>query len=455
MFSEYDFTPKKTWERVLLLGVVTVLILFGTHTHAISMVAFVICALVIVFDKTHFKLMLMTYLLMMAHVFKISPSGMSYFTFLMFLYIGVKLVEEKKILWTAVFFIIFVIAVQVVRSQLKVNEDLKLAGNILFIGCALGETNSFSDRDKEKLCITYILSVIVSSLMRFFDSGFFKISSYTDGMNTEAYGAGSTAISRFAGLYQDPNYYSVNLLSALCLIVILYYRGRTSVAFCGLSAAVILYFGTLTYSKSFILILSIPLFMFLYANHRIGRYDVQVISVALIAAGIMLILLINPDYISNMVRRVETKDSITTGRSDTWLYYIDLIYHRPDIMLFGIGIGGALPEGIHAPHSSYIDMIYYLGIFGSIFLLAAIVSSHAQYKHVKKKNPLNYSVLLVILVTYFFLSQMHSYEVPLHLMLSFMVLYQWDLNERERRSAPAVCLPILPELNEEKIKTLF
>lgn len=78
MLEMYDFTPKRMYERVGILGLLTVLILFGTHSGIFSLTAFAISALVVVFDKSHFKLMMMTYLMLMAHVFCISPDGMSF-----------------------------------------------------------------------------------------------------------------------------------------------------------------------------------------------------------------------------------------------------------------------------------------------------------------------------------------------------------------------------------------
>ena len=54
MFKEYDFTPKKLSGRILILGVLTVLILLGTHSSIFSLAAFVISALVVIFDKSHF-----------------------------------------------------------------------------------------------------------------------------------------------------------------------------------------------------------------------------------------------------------------------------------------------------------------------------------------------------------------------------------------------------------------
>lgn len=454
MLKEYDFSIKGTKGRVILLGLLTVLILFGTHTKLFSLAAFVISSLIVIYDKTHFRLMLITYLMLMAHIFKISSSGMSYFTFLMFIYIGLKLYEEKTILWTVVLFIIYVLTVQFINMGVKITDDLKLFGNVLFIGYALSETMTYSDSEKEALCVTHISAVLVSSVLRFFDSPFFRISDYTAPMNTEGFGYGGGEIVRFSALYQDPNYYTVNLIIALCLIVILYYRGRVSMLFCAGSAVAILYFGTLTYSKSFLLMLLLPLSIFMFANHKIGRYDIQVISLALIAAAGALLLMINPDFLVGMQKRMETGSSLTTGRTDIWLGYLDYIYHHPDVAFFGVGIGADLLYN-HAMHNVYIEILYHLGIVGGFLLILAIVNSGLHYKKAIRSHYINHSVILSILITYCFLSQLHDYEFPIHFMLAFMVLNQWDLSRSSETEAPQICTPLIPKISGGKIKTLI
>lgn len=453
MFSKYDFMPKKPAGRILVLGAVTVLILFGTHTNISSLAAFAISALVILFDKTGFRLVLMTYLTLMAHIFRISVTGMSYFTLLMFIYIGVKLYEEKTIQWIAIFFIVYVLIVQLCRSHIAISDDLKLFSNILFIGYSLGETWLYSDKQKETLCLTYIMAILISSVMRFFDSPFFRISDFTESLNT--IGAGTeNELVRFSGLYQDPNYYTVNLIIGLCMIIILYYKRSIHPIFCALLAGALVYFGTLTYSKSFLLMLLIPLLVFMYANHRVGRNDIQIISLVVLVMAVVLVLQINPDYITGMQQRMDDGNSLTTGRTDLWMEYLDYIYQHPDVMLFGSGIG---LENLlfKAPHNTYVDILFHLGLVGGFLLIVSIINSGRTYCKNIQLNLLNRSVWISILITYFFLSQLHGYEFTIHFMLGFMVLYQWDMEKSTETRSTVICQPLLPDLNNERIKTLL
>ena len=222
--------------------------------------------------------------------------------------------------------------------------------------------------------------------------------------------------------------------------------------FCAGSAVAILYFGTLTYSKSFLLMLLCPVIVFMYANHRIGRHDIQIISFAMIAGAIAVVLLINPDYLTGMQQRLEDGNSLTTGRSEIWVEYLEYVYSHPDVMLFGKGVGAGFFSG-HAPHNSYVDILYHLGIVGSFLLIVCIISGGIQMR-IKTKNLLNYSVLIGILIAYFFLSQLHGYEFPVHFMLVFMLMTQWNLEKNADVSAQVICTPLLPDIADGKVKTL-
>lgn len=451
MFKEYDFLPKKRTQRVFALAVITVLILFGTHNGIFSVAAFAICVPIVIFDKSEFKLILMTYLMLLAHVFCVTPEGVSYYTFLMFLYIGVKLIEEKSVQWIVVFFAFFVVSVELFRSDFHFNETMKLIGNVLFIGCAMREIMGFSDEEKERLCVAFIWAVLISSVMRFFDNEYFRISAFTNPLLTITYNSGNDII-RFSGLYDDPNYYTVNLITALCLIVILNYRDRTSKLFCVFSAAALMYFGTLTYSKSFLLLLLFPVFMFMYANNRTGRNDIQIISFAMIAGAAAVVLLINPDYLTGMQQRLEDGNTLTTGRAEVWVEYLDYVYNHPDVMLFGKGVGAETFKAL-AAHNSYVDILYHLGVVGGFLLIVCIISGGIQMR-IKRTNLLNYSVMISVLVAYFFLSQLHGYEFPVHFMLAFMLMTQWNLEKNADVSAQIVCTPLLPDIANGKVKTL-
>lgn len=454
LFKEYTFSFRRPSIRIMTLALLTLLILFGTHFHFLSFIAFGISCVILALSDNKYKIGVMVYLMMMAHIFKISPSGMSYFTFIMLLYIFLELIKKKKIMWSAIAFTGFIITVQIFYQRISVTDDLKLIVNILFISCAINQVKEFSSEERDDIYIYYIISLIVSSIMRFFDSSFFKISEYTLVLKTEAFGAKLEGITRFSALYQDPNYYTVNLIMALCFIVILYYKSSIPTAFCVLGAGAIIYFGTLTYSKSFILFLLIPFALLMFANFKRERVGAQVIILISLMVGIAFLVVSNNHFLQMMQLRMETGSSLTTGRSDIWEMYLDYIINRPTVAMFGMGIGADLMQN-KAMHNSYVECFYHLGIVGSLLLVYVIAKSGVKYKGKSKRNFLNFAPLLVILVTYAGLSQLHDYEFPLHFMLAYMPLFLWDSSAVTEYEQPSVCPLLIPNILDNKINVLL
>ena len=62
-------------------------------------------------------------------------------------------------------------------------------------------------------------------------------------------------------------------------------------------------------------------------------------------------------------------ESLTTGRSYIWSNYMSYLEKNPLVLWFGRGLGAEILN-THAAHNTYIDMLYYLGIVGTAFLIA-------------------------------------------------------------------------------------
>ena len=231
-------------------------------------------------------------------------------------------------------------------------------------------------------------------------------------------------MDRFSGLYADPNYYSVNLIIALALLVLLYYRKEIKlIPFAGLVVA-LLSFVVLTYSKSSFLMLLLPIYMFLYANFRGKRYYTLVLSLILFAFAFFFLLDGKLDMFSTVLARFGNSDqlsNLTTGRSYLWQNYLNHFSKSFPLLLFGNGFDAEL-LGKMAPHNTYIDLLYYLGILGTVLLFVTLSLLNKPNRTPHKKTFLNRSVLLVVLAMYFFLSQLFYFDMPFHILLALMVL---------------------------------
>lgn len=63
-------------------------------------------------------------------------------------------------------------------------------------------------------------------------------------------------------------------------------------------------------------------------------------------------------------------------------------------------------------------------MFGGTLLITSLftISKQSRQGFKRKKNILNYSVLICILLMYFFLSEVLYFDPPFHIILSFLVL---------------------------------
>lgn len=122
---------------------------------------------------------------------------------------------------------------------------------------------------------------------------------------------------------------------------------------------------------------------------------------------------------------------LTTGRSDIWLMYAKYLISNSKILLFGQGIGAGYYQ--HAPHSTYIDFLYFLGIAGTILLMGSLLAISKQSRIFKtKRNILNYCVMICVVVMYTFLSELFFFDIPFHLFVAITVL---NLNKNDTSEA--------------------
>lgn len=114
-------------------------------------------------------------------------------------------------------------------------------------------------------------------------------------------------------------------------------------------------------------------------------------------------------------------NKLTTGRTDIWIMYAKYLINNSHVFIFGQGVGADYYN--HTPHNTYIDILYFLGVIGSALRLLSLLAISKQSRHIKtKRNILNYSVMICIVVMYFFLSELFFFDIPFHLFAAFTVL---------------------------------
>ena len=219
---------------------------------------------------------------------------------------------------------------------------------------------------------------------------------------------GSTAI-RFYGLFRDPNYYSLLLVTALALLTKLK-DSRCISWFLFLTGALLLIIcGVLTYSKTFFLTLLLLVLIYLlwqFWNKRVFKGILMTLTILLLG-GILLLSEGSPFAVvlTRLTNSVDLGD-LTTGRSDVFMQYFRVITQSLGNVLVGVGLGQ--PGLGQDPHNLYLEIVYYVGLTGlvlmGVYYVALIRAIDADLK--QQNFIARYIVLFMVMVFHFTLHGM-------------------------------------------------
>lgn len=399
---------------------IALLILLGTRSSVFTLLALGLGAVGIVAFDTGKILCIMFFALPFSTIFKIG-AGTSFFTYWELLF-AIMYFVKKNFRCTRreigiILFTLFLAANQCLHGTLDVTMTLKFFSYLILLTAIANYT--FEDGNKT-VFLCYITGYIMSSFSMLSDGVLFNIRPY---VNVKLERVNGEYITRFAGLYGDPNYYVVNIIISMVLLVILF--GKKQIRF--LHAAVLMIplvvFTAMTGSKSGLLMLAPVAAFFIYQCFARRHYFFGVLSTILAGVAAVMIFSGEIELFSKVLDRLfNGSGGLTSGRADTtWYRYLLYFSEAPLRMVFGRSIAFYDLDGIIA-HNTYIDLLYELGIVGTVWLLAIIWKSYRRTVKIRR-NLLNYSVLLVILAMYFFLSELQYFDPPFHVALAIKVLH--------------------------------
>ena len=276
-------------------------------------------------------------------------------------------------------------------------------------------------QEYKKLSLFFIVGMLLSSFIALFADyipNFYEFVRRV-GYNTEIK-------NRFTGLNGDPNYYSVNIILAFGLLISLYYKKDISkLLFWGIFVALSI-FGLLTYSKSFLLMYAIVCLIVLVLT--VKTKDVIGFGVLVVlGAGVLALAFIEGSVVQLTIKRLleaDDLDALTTHRSTLWKKYVQYLLDNPTVLFFGAGITitGPVSHGIEkfGSHNAYIDIIFRLGVFGTIIFIGAIIVCFMEIKK-NKKTPLNFLGITLGAIMYFFLGMLTAYELIFQFFLAYLI----------------------------------
>lgn len=198
--------------------------------------------------------------------------------------------------------------------------------------------------------------------------------------------------SRFMGVETNPNMYTVLISVCIAVYFVYYIAGRMRKTDWLLVMALII-FGLMTVSMSFILTLGITVgIAFLMACRRKPNLVFYAVPIAVISLVILSSTSIGRNILETILFRFENQlsddsgvDTLTTGRSDYWLQYIDYFARHPMKTIIGAGLDANL-DGLPNSHNYYLETVYYLGIIGTILYIISLVSIFSPRRYTNRKT---------------------------------------------------------------------
>ena len=281
----------------------------------------------------------------------------------------------------------FLVVVKMAIANRKIDAKLLLAALVFFVYsmlCSgLSQLTTAVTMVFGMLLLYYFKSenVPAPSIVTFYSSGIFLSSllaifrEYLPIVNdfvaeTTLRLGGNNLASRFSGLQGNPNYYTLDIIMVLSAIIVLMYRDKAQVQHT-VWMIVLSVLGLMSVSKSFLLVwLILILFWFVLSIKRGAGRLVKFLFIVIIGAAV--VYYVAYDSINVYLVRLFQDSSasigdVTTGRTDIWLAYIKAIFNDLKILFFGNGINtlGSIERGAH---NTYIELIFYLGVVGTVIM---------------------------------------------------------------------------------------
>ena len=313
---------------------------------------------------------LLCFFMPFATILKANAGSISFFTILFFvlmvrLVLKYKYIDAKLLIVLLVFFLYNLIFSSL--GQLTTSITM-LSGVIIMYYIGKEHINAV------ETVIIFSAGVTIASLLALLKDRFPILNTFvTDSMMK--LGDGSYAL-RFSGLQGNPNYYTLDIIVAISAIVVLLNNSVKPKIPLICFVIILSVFGFMSVSKSFLV--TWGLMMILWLAVLLKKNFIQALKFIIIA-GVALIIfyIVASEYIDLYISRLledigGSLDDITTGRFSIWIDYIKAIFQDLKILFMGNGLNTILESVGKGTHNTFLESIFYLGIFGSLLLLSLL-----------------------------------------------------------------------------------
>lgn len=356
-------------------------------------------------------------------IYKLSPASTSLFTYVM-LAVSLVLLFRQKIFGKLQLILILAFAVYLLPGMgSNITTAVKIIVGLLLFYIFVDRTKP---EDFKNNVMAFGLGMVGSSFIGLLKSSWSRISVYYSNLKT--INIDSEKSFRFTGLYRDPNYYSISVIIVIVLCIMLFINKDGNKIFLAAVAGTLTIFGFTTYSKMFMFTIAILAFVFLMRQMKTPKKMAATAIPIVIAGGGLYKWMQSSGYLSVMENRL-SGDDISTGRFGIWERYLDYIFSSPLTLFFGDGLKAPDYTGV-APHNTYIESVYYIGIVGSLLFFITIICIARSRKLVARRTVTNYVLLIAFLVMIATLACFTVNDLMFYCMLLWMSL---NINIKDKK----------------------
>lgn len=381
-----------------------ILFLINCFVAYFSIVAFVLTAILILFENKQNGLSLCVFCIPFCAIDNYVSAIALFVVLLVYVikqYVIMFFFDKKKINW----YVLSTMLVFFIYSIMPIGEyNLGWAVKLLIMMLLALLLNLFVNY-KEIFNLKFNLNLLAIGLIissAYFITYFVSPVIYNKPLSTVNEG-----FIRFSALQVNPNTLAMICEVSLGLLTIYLLQDKfewTDI----MSYVIFSVLGLSTFSKTFLILFSIMfIVMVIYC---LKKYKLKALYTFLIIGIVLLMLLfLKRDIFVMYLKRFTTGvgsetdlDSyeyivnvVTTGRYQLWLTVLDFMFTHPLVLVFGNGFGAPLIASLSA-HNFYISLIYELGIVGTLLCIAMFVT--ILYVYFKQKQGKFYKSWIVPIV---------------------------------------------------------
>lgn len=360
-------------------------------------------------------------LLPLFHLFR-APGGMSLQVYLCLFAALWYLIRGGIKANSAIVWFLLLLNYLLARMQLDVANFLLCFGQLfLFFVILPRQDGNSAIRAAKLFCISVVLSSAYALVLR--DT--WQLQRI---IGSESIAVWGTGITRFRGLFEDPNYYMTMLVVALGLLLKLRDSRHITLLTFWLLAAPTAAFGILTYSKTFLLAAVLMAGGYILWQFGSRKLIWGCVLTVLAVTGLTVLLLWEGSPLAVVLTRLNsanTIDELTTGRTAVYAEYLEIICGDPMSFFFGQGLAA---EGlVKDPHNLYIEISYYIGSVGLVLYFGFYTAvARSMLRSARCSADRNFFgrniVLFLVLVLFFTLHGMFQLITMGNFLMAFLAM---------------------------------